>query len=72
MWSYLTIFPFAWTIPCAKILGAPDINRYVTDGVKDWAICNKKLQAPTIQAAMVGEIIVYHYVEQSQENTPAR
>jgi len=49
-----------------------DINRYVTDGVKGWAIRNKSPQTPTIQAEMAGEIIVCHYAQQPQENTSAR
>ncbi len=38
-----------------------DIHRYVTNSLGEWTVRNKKRQSPTLQAEMVGEIIVCYY-----------
>lgn len=35
-----------------------DANRYVVNGVKDWAADNNKIQTPTQQNSMIGDIIL--------------
>ncbi len=42
-----------------------DAHRYVTNSVGEWCVRNKKSQSPTLQAEMVGEIIVCYYPRSS-------
>jgi hypothetical protein len=38
-----------------------DVNRFVTDGVKTWALQHGVSQTPTLQYTVVGDIILYRY-----------
>lgn len=37
-----------------------DVNRYVTDRVKQWSVSHNAPQTPTWQAKLVGDIILFH------------
>jgi serine/threonine protein kinase len=44
-----------------------DLARYVTDGVKLWAVRRRRVQTPTMQAQVVGDIILVDHRQEREE-----
>ena len=44
-----------------ELVTVQDVNRYVLDGVQDWALRNRVTQTPTLECKVAGDIILVDY-----------